>query len=91
MEKVGFNRVIIQVVTYLPPLLIVLFYPNAFIRALEYAGLYSLVLLIMIPAWMALRGRRYYPNAVFRVPGGQLFLWSLWLFSLVAIIYSVVC
>ena len=91
MEKVGFNRVIIQLVTFLPPLLIVLFYPNAFIRALEYAGLYSLVLLIFIPAWMALRGRRFNPNAVFRVPGGQLFLWSLCLFSLAAIIYSLMC
>lgn len=91
LEKVGFNRLIIQVTTYLPPLLIVLVYPNAFIRALEYAGLYSIVLLILIPAWMALRGRRHYPDAKFKVPGGQLFLAGLILFSLASIIYSVVC
>lgn len=91
VEKVGYNRLIIQLATYLPPLLIVLFYPNAFIRALEYAGLYSIVLLIMIPVLMALRGRRHYPNAEFRVFGGQVFLWSLGIFSLCAIIYSIAC
>ncbi len=91
MEKVGFNRVIIQIATYLPPLIIVLVYPNAFIMALEYAGIYSVVLLILIPAWMALRGRQKFHDAPFRVPGGQVFLIGLILFAVASILYSIVC
>lgn len=90
LEKVGFNRIIIQLITYLPPLMIVLFYPNAFIRALEYAGLYSIILLIFIPAWMAYCGRRHFPNAVFRVPGGTGLLAALIVLSVAALIYGVI-
>jgi tyrosine-specific transport protein len=91
IEKVGFNRIIIQVATYLPPLLIVLVYPNAFIKALEYAGIYSVVLLILIPAWMAYCGRSKFQNAGFRVPGGKPFLLGLIFLSLAIILYSIVC
>jgi tyrosine-specific transport protein len=91
MEKVGFNRVIIQVATYLPPLLIVLIYPNAFITALKYGGIYSVVLLMLIPAWMAYVGRTKYPDAAFRVPGGNAFLIGLVIFALASILYSIIC
>ena len=91
MEKVGWNRIFIQVATFLPPLLIVLIYPNAFITALEYAGIYSVVLLMLIPAWMAFRARRKFPDAPFRVPGGDAFLLGLIAFALAVIFYSIVC
>jgi tyrosine-specific transport protein len=91
MEKVGINRLIIQLATYLPPLIIVLFYPNAFIQALEYAGAYCVVLLILLPAWMAMRGRRRFQSTQFRVPGGNVFLAGLIAFAFAAIVYSLVC
>lgn len=91
LEKVGFNRVIIQVATFLPPLIIVLVYPNAFIRALEYAGIYSVILLILLPAWMAYRGRKKFRGEGFKVPGGNPLLLSLIAFALGSIVYSLVC
>jgi tyrosine-specific transport protein len=91
LEKVGFNRVIIQVATFLPPLIIVLVYPNAFIRALEYAGIYSVILLILLPAWMAYRGRQKFHGEGFKVPGGNPLLLSLIAFAVGSIVYSVLC
>lgn len=91
MEKIGFNRVILQCCVYLPPLIVVLFYPNAFIHALEYAGIYTVILLIFIPAWMALAGRRKYHDAAFRVSVGSYSLMGIILLSLAVIIYGLVC
>lgn len=91
MEKAGFNRLIIQVATFLPPLVIVLVYPNAFIRALEYAGIYCAVLLILLPAWMALCGRQKFTRGSFRVWGGRPLLFGLILCSLIIILYSLIC
>lgn len=44
-------------ITFLPPLLIVLFYPGAFIKALSYAGLCCVLLLMLLPALMCWSGR----------------------------------
>lgn len=75
LEKTGKNNWIIHGATLLPPLLVVLFYPGAFIAALSYAGIYIVVLLILLPAIMAWRGR-YIKNIAqgYRVPGGKLLL-----------------
>lgn len=92
LERTGSSRLIIMLGTYIPPLLVVLFYPNAFISALEYAGIYSIILLALIPAWMALCGRKKHADkSVFTVPGGNVLLVGLMLFSLAACIYSFVC
>jgi tyrosine-specific transport protein len=90
LEKVGFNKIIIVLGTYIPPLLIVMFYPNAFIKALTYAGVYSVILLILIPAWMALVGRKKHPDEDFKVPGGTPLLVGLILFSIATVVYSLV-
>ncbi len=59
MEKTGWRNVFIHGVTFLPPVLIVLFFPDVFIQALAYAGLDCVLLLMLLPAWMAW-GRRYW-------------------------------
>lgn len=86
LEKTGGNKLFIHIATLLPPLIIVLFYPNAFVKALEHAGIYCIVLLILLPAWMAWSGR--YHRRVetgFTVPGGKILLIALILFSLIMI------
>lgn len=93
LEKKGKGNVVIHVATFLPPLLIVLFFPNVFIKALEYAGFYCIILLVLLPAWMVWRGRYHQPMAkhgarVYRVPGGKLLLSSLILFSIVMIVWE---
>lgn len=91
LEKVGINKFLIHVLTFLPPFLIVLYLPNAFIKALEYAGIYCIVLLVLLPAWMAWCGR-YRANLLgeYRLMGGKIVLSLLIIFSLIMIIHSVI-
>lgn len=90
MEKKGLNNLFIHLVTFLPPLIIVLFFPNAFVQALEYAGIYCIILLILLPAWMAWRGRyyRHFNKSGFKVMGGKTLLAFLIIFSAITIIRS---
>jgi tyrosine-specific transport protein len=73
--KEGKNKFLICAVTFLPPLLIVLVYPGAFIAALSYAGIYCVVLLVLLPALMAWAGR-YRKNIAngYQVIGGKALL-----------------
>ncbi|KTD62674.1 amino acid permease [Legionella shakespearei] len=57
--------------TFIPPLLIVIYYPGAYIRALNYAGIFCIILLLLLPALMCYFGRKHYQSA-FTVPGGKL-------------------
>jgi tyrosine-specific transport protein len=57
------------VLTFAPPLLIVIYYPGAYIHALSYAGIFCIVLLLLLPALMCYFGRKRF-KAVFQVPGG---------------------
>lgn len=54
--KQGWGRTAIAVLTFLPPLIIVLFFPGMFIRALTYAGICCVVLLVLLPASMMISG-----------------------------------
>lgn len=57
--------------TFLPPLLIVLYYPGAYIHALSYAGYLCVILLLFLPALMSYVGRRHFrPQLI--VPGGKM-------------------
>ncbi|KTD65250.1 amino acid permease [Legionella spiritensis] len=58
------------VLTFVPPLLIVLFYPGAYIYALNYAGIFCVILLLILPALMVLFGRKKFTPR-YQVPGGQ--------------------
>lgn len=51
------NKLLIYGVTFLPPLAIAIFYPQAFITALSYAGIFCLILLALLPSLMAWYGR----------------------------------
>ncbi len=73
MEKTGWRHLFIHAVTFLPPVLIVLFFPNVFIQALAYAGLDCVLLLMLLPAWMAWgrRYRRHFNQGGYQVWGGK--------------------
>ncbi|MDF1646419.1 MAG: aromatic amino acid transport family protein [Legionellaceae bacterium] len=64
--KQGFG---LAILTFLPPLCLVLFFPGAYLNALRYAGILCVILLIILPALMALFGRKKF-NSPFVVPGG---------------------
>lgn len=57
--------------TFIPPLLIVIYYPGAYIHALNYAGIFCIILLLLLPALMCYFGRKHY-HSEFIVPGGKI-------------------
>ncbi len=52
LARVGKSRWTIMGITYLPPLVMVLFYPAAFVHGLSLAGVFCIVLLMLLPALM---------------------------------------
>src|SRR3990167_5282305 len=75
LEKQGKANLFIHAIAFLPPLIIVMGFPGIFIDALQYAGIYCAILLLVLPALMAWRGR-YYKGVAgrFLVPGGRFLL-----------------
>ncbi|KTD27523.1 tyrosine-specific transport protein [Legionella israelensis] len=73
--------------TFLPPLLIVIFYPGAYIHALKYAGTFCVILLLLLPALMSYYGRKKFKTP-FTVPGGKITQWSVILLSVLLLFYS---
>lgn len=72
ITKVGKGNVIVNLITFLPPLFIVLFYPGAFIKGLNYAGVCCVILLLLMPALMAWSGRYHKKIASgYRLGGGR--------------------
>jgi tyrosine-specific transport protein len=68
--KQGFGLFLL---TFLPPLLIVIYYPGAYIHALSYAGFFCIILLLLLPALMSYFGRKHFAPAypAYIVPGGK--------------------
>jgi len=58
------GRLIAVLLTYVPPLLFVLYYPRAFITALQYAAIFVAIILCIFPALMAYKipGPNIYRN-----------------------------
>lgn len=57
--------------TFLPPLLIVIYYPGAYLQALSYAGFFCVILLLLLPALMCQFGRQRFQGP-YQVWGGSL-------------------
>jgi len=65
------GRIKTALVTFLPPLLLSLFYPYGFVTAIAYAGLAVSFWMIIIPALLACASRKKFPEATtYRTFGG---------------------
>ncbi|MFA6038207.1 MAG: aromatic amino acid transport family protein [Legionellales bacterium] len=65
------NRFKTAVLTFIPPLLVALFYPNGFVQLLSYASIFAAFILIILPAMMAYKMRRTNTlKSPYRVCGG---------------------
>lgn len=53
----GRGRLMLFGLTYLPPVIVTCFYPNAFVQILSFAGIFVAVLLGLFPLWMVLKTR----------------------------------
>ncbi len=85
------NNFLIYLLTFLPPLMVVLFYPASFMLALNYVGIWCAILLALLPALMAWSGRyRQQIKAPYRVKGGKNLLSLLILFSSIIIAHAII-
>jgi len=71
LEQRGYQGLALALITFVPPFVLVLFLPGAYLSALRYAGMLCVILLVMLPALMTLFGRRTF-DGPFKVPGGAL-------------------
>lgn len=74
LRERGKHGIGLYLLTFLPPLFIVIYYPGAYIRALSYAGVLCVILLLLLPSLMCLFGRRHY-KSIYYVPGGNITPW----------------
>lgn len=82
-QKKGKDNILIHALCFLPPLLIVFLKPGIFITALSYAGIWCIILLIILPLLMLYSGR--YKNTLSDhhiLPGGKWFLSVMLVISL---------
>ncbi|NAW98771.1 MULTISPECIES: aromatic amino acid transport family protein [unclassified Vibrio] len=66
-KKIPLHRMAASVITYLPPLVFALFYPQGFIMALGYAAIALTILAIFLPIVMVIKVRS---NQIFQPQGG---------------------
>jgi tyrosine-specific transport protein len=79
----------VYVISFLPPLLIVLLKPGVFIEALTYAGIWCVVLLIVLPLLMLYSSRHHTKLATNKIiPGGKPILILALLVAAVLLIYQ---
>jgi len=57
--------------TFIPPALLYLIFPNGFIYAIGGAGLCATIWAVIVPAILALKSRQRFPNQIFTVWGGR--------------------
>ena len=78
--------------TFLPPLAIAIFYPKAFIIALSFGGMFSIILLIILPTLMAIGAHYKLRNtgATYQVFGGQTVRCAVLILALIALVLSVI-
>lgn len=70
-------------VTFAPPTLAALLFPNGFLYAIGFAGLAATVWAVMVPAMMARASRCRFPQAGYRAPGGNGMILFIILFGLI--------
>lgn len=74
LKKTGNQGKSTLVLTFIPPLAVVLINPGIYLHALSYAGICCVILLLLLPALMAWQGRKTCPLAPAEshmVPGGN--------------------
>lgn len=82
VNKESTNGILLFIMTFLPPLLLVIYFPGIYIEALNYAGIFCVILLLLLPALMTVYGRSRY-QASYKVPGGAFTQGLVIIFSLI--------
>ncbi len=89
VHKLGTRRWFILSLAFLPPLFIVWIDPNIFLKGLDYAGTCCIVLLALLPALMAWRGRYHQKISTgYQVVGGRPALVLMMLVAILLIVFG---
>lgn len=70
-------------VTFVPPAIGALLFPNGFLYAIGFAGLAATIWAVIVPALMARASRKRFPQASYRAPGGRFMIGFIILFGLI--------
>ncbi len=91
LKKSTQNKPLLMLLSSGPPLLTILFYPGAFILGLNYAGIFCIILLMLMPALMVYRGR-YVKKIAHGIqwPGGRFSVLIELFAALVLLIYGII-
>lgn len=86
LEKKGMGNGLIFGLTFLPSTLIVIFFPSIFVKALSYAGIFCVILIILLPALMVYSGRYVkHISSGYCVHGGKFAVVSIIVISFIII------
>ncbi len=80
------GRFITALITYLPPLIAAILFPYGFVHAIGYAGLFATSWALIVPALMAYKTRKKYPNPTYQVKGGNIMIGFIIVFSIIVVI-----
>lgn len=72
--NISAGRISLGLMTFIPPLVFALFYPEGFILALGYAGQMFAFYAVVLPVSLVWKARRTYTNLPYKVWGGNLTL-----------------
>lgn len=90
IKKSHSGRLLVTLLTFIPPLIMVFIYPRSFILALQYGGVFIAIISGILPALMVWYGRpKFGQDAVYKVRGGYLALSIAILLSLIVIALQV--
>lgn len=86
MDNSSSGRLKTVLLTFLPPAVLYLIFPNGFIYGIGGAGLCATIWAVIIPAALALKARKKFPDQIFTVWGGILIPSIVILFGVVVIL-----
>lgn len=72
ISKSLFGKVLIALITFLPPFVYSVLYPKGFVLALSYAGVFVAMLHGILPGFMVLAARRRGESQPYQAPGGRI-------------------
>ncbi len=90
LKKTGVSKAGLYLLTFVPPFLLVVIDPGLFLAGLSYAGVFCVILLALLPALMAWKGRYQMGlKSDYQVTGGKFLLSILVLISILIITYRI--
>ncbi|AER34646.1 low affinity tryptophan permease [Pantoea ananatis] len=86
IDNSHFGRFKTVLLTFLPPSILYLLFPNGFIYGIGGAGLCATIWAVIVPALLALKSRKRFPDKTFTVWGGKVIPAVVILFGVIVII-----